>query len=362
MNSSSPPAWAVFGATVRGASHLRSGLPNQDAIDWSPRAGADDGGPRILAVADGHGSAKSFRSGRGAVFAVRVTLDLLGDFARAYQDKNVSLSGVDRAAAVDLPRSIVEKWKEKVHADRRNRPFTADELDPLDLAARRAVDAEPLVVYGATLLAVLLTERFLLYLQLGDGDILTVAADGRVTRPLPPDERLFANETTSLCSPGGQGKQRNPSRAPAGAWSEFRVRVQPLIAPYPALILASTDGYANSFGSEADFLKVGSDLLDLLRSDGLGKVNASLGAWLEEASRSGSGDDVTLGCLFPPDSVAPALPTSREAAAADSGPAAAVNPPEGAPPGLLESAERLLSLRCRTGTSDPSTPQGATDE
>jgi hypothetical protein len=209
---------------------------------------------------------------------------------------------------------------------------------------------------------VLLTERFLLYLQLGDGDILTVAADGRVTRPLPQDERLFANETTSLCSPGGQGKQRNQPRAPAGAWSEFRARVQIQRPPSPALILVSTDGYANSFGSEADFLKVGSDLLDLLRSDGLDKVNASLGAWLEEASRSGSGDDVTLGCLFRRDSVAPAPPTSREAAAADNGPAAAGDPPEGASPGLPESAERLLSLRCRTGKCDPSTLQGATDE
>ena len=28
------PAWVVFGKSVRGASHRKSGLPNQDAIGW----------------------------------------------------------------------------------------------------------------------------------------------------------------------------------------------------------------------------------------------------------------------------------------------------------------------------------------
>jgi hypothetical protein len=41
---------------------------------------------------------------------------------------------------------------------------------------------------------------------------------------------------------------------------------QVLVETPPALILLATDGYANSFPDEAGFLKVGSDLLGMIRS------------------------------------------------------------------------------------------------
>ena len=58
--------WGVLVCTARRVHRIvRQGLRNQDAIDHCL---ADDGSPPVvLAVADGHGSAKSFRSdvGRG---------------------------------------------------------------------------------------------------------------------------------------------------------------------------------------------------------------------------------------------------------------------------------------------------------
>ena len=61
------PTWEAFGRSVRGASHVRSGAPNQDAFHWEGSSGRT--GPRvILAIADGHGSKKSFRSEQGARF------------------------------------------------------------------------------------------------------------------------------------------------------------------------------------------------------------------------------------------------------------------------------------------------------
>ncbi len=65
----------------------------------------------------------------------------------------------------------------------------------------------------------------------------------------------------------------------------------------PALILVSTDGYANSFADDAGFLQVGSDLLNILRAQGLDEVTANLDGWPAEASEQGSGD-VTLGLLY----------------------------------------------------------------
>ena len=67
----------------------------------------------------------------------------------------------------------------------------------------------------------------------------------------------------------------------------------------PALVLASTDGYVNSFADDAGFLKVGSDLLAMIRSEGLDQVGIQLEGWLGEVSELGSGDDVSLGLLVP---------------------------------------------------------------
>ncbi len=135
------------------------------------------------------------------------------------------------------------------------------------------------ILYGATLLAALVTETFLFLLQLGDGDIMLVSEIGEVTKPIAGDARLLANETTSLCT--------------ANAVNHFRLQFRGVATP-PALILLSTDGYANSFRTEAGFLQVGRDVWSIMRSEGIEKVKTSLKGWLDAATRTGSGDDITL--------------------------------------------------------------------
>jgi serine/threonine protein phosphatase PrpC len=276
--------WRVLGCSVRGVSHERAGLPNQDALAWTPRDPA--GLPLALAVADGHGSPRCFRSDLGARLAVDSALAAL--FALAEMLGPVSQDAAPSPdAAETLARTVADRWNAAVDADLAARPLTAAELETLAAAqgeaARAALEAHPRLAYGTTLLAVLIAESFLLYFQLGDGDILAVADDGQVSRPVPRDPRLFANETTSLSGPE--------------AWRDARVVVQVAAGPSPALILLSTDGYANAFRDDQEFCQVGPDLLALLRAEGLDQVAALLPDWLAEASREGSGDDVTLGIL-----------------------------------------------------------------
>jgi hypothetical protein len=272
--------WQVVGASARGASHVRSGRPNQDAMAWLP---ADDQGPAVaVAVADGHGSPKCFRSDAGARFAVKLATQILTQFAAA-QPAGALPAEID-SAAQKLPETLVSAWRDAVMDALQGDAFTSAELEALEaesgVAARRTVEASPVVAYGATLLGALVTQAYILYLQLGDGDILTVSNSGEVARPVPGDERLFANETTSLCLPE--------------AWRAARTKLDAPATVPPALILMSTDGYANSFGQDADFLKVGTDLLDIVRSDGVAAVQDSLPAWLADTSSGGSGDDITL--------------------------------------------------------------------
>lgn len=276
--------WQAVGCSVRGASHERSGLPNQDAIGWEP---AESLGPPLwLAVSDGHGSPKCFRSEVGARLSVECALAAFRELISP-QIEPAGHSAIKRIAEETLPQMVARHWREAVDADLATRPFEPTELDRLEAAqgsgARQAAEAHPRLAYGATAIAVLVAESFLLYFQIGDGDIITVAEDGRVTRPLPVDERLFGNETTSLSA--------------GEAWRDARVAFQTLAGAPPALIILSTDGYANSFPSEEEFLKVGPDLLELLRQEGVKAVAAGLPEWLAEASRDGSGDDVTVGVI-----------------------------------------------------------------
>lgn len=299
MDTEREPRWRVVGASVRGASHVRTGLPNQDAIRWLPESGT--GRPLILAVSDGHGSAKCFRSDVGARLAVETATGVIQEFLDSLPDP-LNLSAIKRWAAENLPREIARRWRDRVADHVSTSPLTSAELDRLeaqkDIRKRRQVGLEPILAYGATLLAVVVAESFILYLQLGDGDILVVSEAGEVSKaPLPTDERLFANETTSLCL--------------RDAWREFRSHFQVISASSPALILVSTDGYGNSFRDDVGFLQVGADILAMIRADGLDAVSASLETWLTEASQEGSGDDVTLGILCRVDALEKELPAGR---------------------------------------------------
>ncbi len=278
--------WQVIGASIRGASHERSGLPNQDAIGWWPNQPSCL--PLILAVADGHGSAKSFRSDRGARLAVDTALSCFRELLGGSEGQEFA-SLVKRSFEELLPREIERRWKAAVADDLAERPMLVNEVVEVEnkqgKGARQSVEELPVLAYGTTLVAAVLHPTFVACLQLGDGDILVVDAEGQVTRPIEDDPRLFANETTSL--------------ATKDAWRDFRTSFQSFDDRPPTLILLGTDGYSNSFDTPSGFEAVGPDLLDLLQTAGVEQVREQLPGWLKQASQEGSGDDVTVGLLFP---------------------------------------------------------------
>jgi pSer/pThr/pTyr-binding forkhead associated (FHA) protein len=316
----------VVGATVKGPSHVRSGMPNQDKIAW--RQGSGSGGAVAVAVADGHGSPRSFRSHLGADFAVQLATGMLWAWVA---DAPAARSADDEAQTLRrLLPELTERWATKVRDHVARQPFEAAELQRASRMAgsEELVDPghDPLVVYGATLLAVVVTAAAVHYLQLGDGDILAVWANGEVRRPLPVDRRLIANETTSLCLPE--------------AWRQFRVGMHPLDEA-PRLVLVSTDGYGNSFTSEREFFQVGSDLLPMVDRDGVKAIEGSLKGWLAETTEHGAGDDVTLAVVSLP--FATALPPELPPVPV---PAASVPPPATVPmpPSRLPATARATAV------------------
>src|SRR5262249_47124619 len=149
--------------------------------------------------------------------------------------------------------------------------------------------------YAATLLSVVVRDADILYVQLGAGDIVTVAETGAVSRPWGTDARLLAQDTPSLGLPD--------------AWQACRVHVQRVSAGDPALIVLATTGDAQACRSEG-VLQRGAELLELMRRDDVAGVQPEPAGWGAGTARSGARDARTLGMLR---RLAP-LPPRRSAA------------------------------------------------
>src|SRR5450755_2660170 len=98
--------WAVTGATIRGASHLRTGLPNQDALQYWLADGT--AAAAILAVSDGHGSAPHFRSQIGSALAVHTAVDVLKELVERGDELQQGNSLEESAGKI--PQRIAEEW------------------------------------------------------------------------------------------------------------------------------------------------------------------------------------------------------------------------------------------------------------
>lgn len=258
--------WAAGGSSVRGASHVRRDMPNQDAIAWAPAGAAGkptlDAEAFIAAVSDGHGAPAYDRSDIGSRLAVNCAIESLRRF-------------VGGGTGEGIVQEILTRWRQAVAADHNSRDGGDWVEEPT---------ATLLTPYGCTLAAVAMAPGRLLVLQIGDSDVLFGYPDGRIERPLPVDQGLIGEQTYSLCA--------------VDAAQRFRLRTvaQDDGAAWPDFVMLSTDGVAKSFTDEKAFMAIARQYRDTVQKVGLPDVLGRLDDWLAEVSRRGSGDDVTL-CL-----------------------------------------------------------------
>jgi protein phosphatase 2C-like protein len=246
--------WSAVGATARGALHVRTGLANQDHHGGTVLDAAPDG--LAIAVADGHGDPRCVRADVGARLAVSVALRA----ARA-------LPGNATGVPSEIAERIVAGWRAEVSAHRRQHPL------PAGAATNGDVDA-----YGATLLLAIVLADHLTLVQIGDGDILLVRADGSVRCPVPARPGCAAGATDSLAAD-------DAAAAAAGLVVE--------LDPAHELVLLATDGYGNSFAEREWWHDLGADYVRLLNEHGMPWLGGQLPAWLHESAQAG-GDDATV--------------------------------------------------------------------
>lgn len=256
MISGKKAEWLAIGSVVTGAMHLRKEMPCQDALYLSP----PNPNFAIACVADGHGSNSCPYSDEGSTIAVKVAGELL----------ETMLPNLSDHKDVWLPKKLVAMWEDEVRAIHEKKE-------------REMLDPFPYTLYGTTLLAVVATDSFVFALQIGDGNILMIDANG-TAKPILAEAENVGEDTESLCL--------------KEAWQYIRTQIIPLSLPSDVpMLMLSTDGYANGFMNNSGFLKAGSDFYKLWQEEGADFINEALPEWLRQSSDRGSGDDIALALI-----------------------------------------------------------------
>jgi serine/threonine protein phosphatase PrpC len=293
----------VIGKSVRGASHKRTGKPCQDSFRIE-----QTGGALVLSVADGHGSPACPYSKSGAAIAVNVFCKTLAErLARHSDDMDSLMSCLACEGGTAIARAIDREWKRRVvksyrrhirAASRSGRDGQGGPDKQGEQGGRGGQDgqggpdgrggrggASPeskkgiWKMFGTTLLGLVVMPSFLFAFQLGDGDMLFIRDDA--AKPVISGDKMLGTETRSLSG--------------MDAWKMAKSRV----CCFPSqdadfAFMLSTDGFANSYRSEALFLRTALEYFQAVQEHGAETVAENLPAWLNETSGKGSGDDITV--------------------------------------------------------------------
>ncbi len=269
-------ACLVYGKSVKGASHVRSGMECQDSFKIEKFS--DD--LSIIAVADGHGSEKSPRSKSGSLIAVNTFNKVMKEYLVPYAESLDDLiTFLNRDGQMKFAQDICNEWQRRVReAYYKNKDESL--LDEEGNVNWKAVYS----FYGTTLVGMLIAKQFVFSFQIGDGDITLV--DANDISPVLETEKILGTETHSL------------SKLDAWKNAVSAVRRKDANADKPYLYMISTDGFVNSHASEEDYQKTCRDYYDMIREHGFEKVCENLEKWLTETSDLGCGDDITLVMVY----------------------------------------------------------------
>ena len=278
-----------FAVKARGISHIENDSPCQDAVTAQLSRNKTVG---IACVADGHGSAKHFRSDKGSVMAVQVAEKALFDFCGTIATEKAAFfnrkPGNEEKQKNDiltklkqLEGNIIYQWRNGVLRDFTKNPFTEAETK-FCKDNNITLDDDPanmMFVYGTTLLAGLVSDSFWFVLQIGDGQCVVLENRENISIPVVEDERLAFGRTTSLCD--------------NDAIKNFRENYG--FSKILGLTLA-TDGISDSFEPEK-YLQFNKELYEKFMNFPV-RAETELQDFLPEISERGSRDDVSIAGIF----------------------------------------------------------------
>lgn len=268
-------------ASVQGASHIKHGIPCED----SGKVIGNDS-YKAFAVSDGHGDPNCARSAKGSALACDIALGQLEAFYQSLTENNWEgklLEGGHESARIirQLITSIITKWKNTVCSDLEANPLTDEEKAACkEYLAFYEKGEYTEHLYGATLIAGIITNRYALLLQQGDGRCIVLHEDGTMDMPIPWDENCVGNVTTSLCE--------------ADSVQRCRCHVIDMAGDKIIACAAGTDGVEDSFSSMETMYTFYRNRFIYAAENEVTGLNLYLEETLPELSARGSGDDITI--------------------------------------------------------------------
>jgi len=281
----------IIGNSVRGASHIQHNIERQDSfliIDGIHKTNRKNKyydqipeNVKVIAVADGHGSDACPYSKNGSQIAANIFCDIMAEYAVKYKDDIYMLYNKfsQEVETERIAKSIVKFWEERVlqmhQREGRNIVYKDDNIPDANAIWK---------MYGSTLLGMMITEKFIFALQLGDGDINYVDENG--VSPVIEGDKILGVETHSISKPS--------------SWKKVLTKVISIenTIDKPCMYVLSTDGFVNSHSSEEEFHKTCLDYLSMIQQHGPETVDVNIPAWLSETSEKGCGDDITVICAY----------------------------------------------------------------
>lgn len=188
-----------FALSVRGFSHVKEDLKCQDS---SCAIVEDNGAWAVAVVADGHGGKDYFRSDVGSRLAVEAAVQVVREYL-ADMDAFVEALHVDEEKILRrMEAGILSKWSTGVQEyDEQNPELTEWEQQWCAKKGITVKEDKRKRLYGTTLVLSVLSERFVIAIQNGDGACTAVYADGSAEFFLSQGEDdQAANITQSLCN------------------------------------------------------------------------------------------------------------------------------------------------------------------
>lgn len=200
----------IFKSSVIGYKNLVKGYKSQDYIDCK-----EDEKYIICSVADGHSTDFFKHSLEGARFACKASIEILSEnFDMDIEKLKQKLVNYKIQKQIDIRwRSLVEEHYKKNYPN---------------------VFKIEYIKYSTTLLSVLITNKFILYLKLGDGDIVLKSKDGY----------KCAIETRNNLTVDSLGRE--------GEYRHMMYSLEKIEKKENISIALFTDGYSNAFKNKID--------------------------------------------------------------------------------------------------------------
>ena len=274
----------VANISIRGYSHVLGEKECQDnSISWQEKQ------YDAVIVCDGHGGDKYFRSAIGSRFACEAGKKMISSFMDYVLNNDDMRTSWDTLLS-QLEISIINEWNELVKRHFSDNPFESDtRFESLGEDDKRSLRSSYVKAYGSTFIAAVLTDKYLLVLKLGDGNVCVLNGQYKVCllekiRRELADDQLQFNLTTSLCN--------------SDAAKSFKHCIIPSNKPNKInAVSLSSDGVINSFSTEEAYVAFVENVFKGFKEQKLGDAKQELVDFLPELSKKGSGDDLSIAII-----------------------------------------------------------------